>query len=113
MSFPREPTATVHFVDQYGAYYQAVFPEVRSFEYFKYLHLGLLSALPRKTLPAIARAVGLENEQPLHHFLANSPWKASELRQKRLDLITQVLHGRPLVLCIDETGDRKKGKTTD
>ena len=113
MSLPREPTATVHFVDQYCAYYQALFPEVRSFEYFKYLHLGMIAELPRKTLPAIARAVGLENEQPLHHFLANSPWKAADLRQKRLDLIAQVLHDRPLVLCIDETGDRKKGKTTD
>lgn len=113
MSFPREPTATVQFIDQYCAYYQAVFPEVRSFEYFKYLHLGMIAELPRKTLPAIARAAGLENEQPLHHFLANSPWKAVDLRQKRLDLIIEVLRGRPLVLCMDETGDRKKGKTTD
>lgn len=113
MSVPREPTATVHFVDQYCAYYRDLFPDVRSFEYFKYLHLGLIAELPRKSLPAMARAVGLDNEQPLHHFLANSPWKASELRQQRLELITRVLHGRPLVLCIDETGDRKKGKTTD
>lgn len=95
MSIPREPTATVHFVDQYCAYYRAVLPEVRSFEYFKYLHLGMMAELPRKTLPAIARAVGLENEQPLHHFLANSPWKAADLRQKRLELINQVLQGRP------------------
>ncbi len=35
------------------------------------------------------------------------------LRQRRLDLIKQVVAGRPLTLCIDETGDRKKGTTTD
>ena len=28
-------------------------------------------------------------------------------------MLRQALAGRPFVLCIDETGDRKKGKTTD
>jgi hypothetical protein len=32
MSVPRAPKATVGFVDQYCAYYQELFPEVRSFE---------------------------------------------------------------------------------
>src|SRR5712691_8054663 len=36
-----------------------------------------------------------------------------ELREKRLTLLRQALAGRSFVLCIDETGDRKKGKTTD
>jgi hypothetical protein len=36
MSVPREPKATVSFVDQYCAYYRDVFPEVRSFEYRSY-----------------------------------------------------------------------------
>jgi SRSO17 transposase len=31
----------------------------------------------------------------------------------RLRLIREALAGRPCLLCIDETGDRKKGKTTD
>jgi hypothetical protein len=38
------------------------------------LHLGLIAELPRKTLPAIARAVSLDDAQPLHPFLAHSPW---------------------------------------
>ena len=113
MSVPRAPKPTVGFVDQYCAYYHEVFPEVRSVEQFKYLHLGLIAELPRKTLPAIARVVGLEDEQSLHHFLANSPWEITQLRDKRLQLVKQVVRGRPLVLCIDETGDKKKGKTTD
>jgi SRSO17 transposase len=72
MNLPREAIATVSLVDQYCAAYQDLFPEVRSYECFKFLHLGIISELKRKSLPAIAKAVGLENPQPLHHFLANS-----------------------------------------
>jgi hypothetical protein len=69
---PREPKATVRFVDQYCAYYRAVLPEVRSFEQFTALHLGMMAELPRKTLPAIARAVGGDDAQSLHHFLTRA-----------------------------------------
>jgi len=113
MSMPREPKATVRFVDQYCAYYRAVLPEVRSFEQFTALHLGMMAELPRKTLPAIARAVGGDDAQSLHHFLTQSPWEVTALRKKRLTLIKSVLKERSFILRIDETGDKKKGKTTD
>lgn len=113
MAQPRMPTPTVNFVDEYCQAYQNLFPEVRSFEAFKYLHLGMISELKRKTLPALAKVVGLDNHQPLHHFLTESPWKVKELRKLRLSLILQVLQGRPIILIIDETGDPKQGKTTD
>ena len=35
------------------------------------------------------------------------------MRERRLHLIHQALHERPFTLCIDETGDEKKGHTTD
>jgi SRSO17 transposase len=35
------------------------------------------------------------------------------LRTTRLDLTRQALRERSFILCIDETGDREKGKTTD
>lgn len=113
MTQPREPVDTVTFLDNYCAAYQHLFPEVRTFEAFKWLHLGMISELPRKTLPEIAKAVGLKNEQPLLHFLTESPWNVSALRRERLLLIFQVLSGRKIILIIDETGDKKKGKTTD
>lgn len=37
----------------------------------------------------------------------------SQLRQQRLELILKLLNGRTLILLIDETGDRKKGKQTN
>ncbi len=35
----------------------------RSFEAFKNLHMRMISQIKRKTLPEIAKVVGLENEQ--------------------------------------------------
>lgn len=110
---PRLPSPTVKFVDEYCQWYQHLFPEVRSFEAFKYLQVGMISDIKRKSLPAIAKVVGLDNEQSLHHFLTESPWQVKDLREQRLRLIIQVLQGREILLIIDETGDRKKGKKTD
>jgi SRSO17 transposase len=88
-------------------------PEVRSEEAFKHLHVGIISPIKRKTLPEIAKVTGLEQEQPLHHFLTKSPWSASELRKQRLSLILQGLKGRKIFLIIDAPGDKKKGERTD
>ncbi|KKD39583.1 hypothetical protein WN50_02520 [Limnoraphis robusta CS-951] len=66
---PRPSAPTVKFVDEYCQLYKNLFPEVRSFEAFKYLHLGMMSDIKRKTLPAIAKVLGLKNHQILHHFL--------------------------------------------
>ena len=113
MTQARQATPTVTFVDEYCQLYQDLFPDVRSFEHFKQLHIGMLSEIKRKTLPAVARAVGESDPQALHHFVANAPWRVEELRERRLTELKQALAGRAFTLCIDETGDRKKGKTTD
>jgi SRSO17 transposase len=79
--------------------YAGLFPEVRSFEAFKLLHLGMISEIKRKSLPAIVKAVGLDNHQNSYHFLSESPWTVQQLRQKRLELILKVVkNGRPLIL---------------
>ena len=109
---PRLPTPSVNFVDEYCAAYQTLFPQVRSFEAFKHLHLGIISDIKRKSLPAIARVVGLDNQQSLHHFLTESPWRAADLMTERLRIILKMLGGREIVLIIDDTKDRKKGKRT-
>ena len=88
MDKPRAARPTINFVDEYCADYRNLFAEVRSFEAFKHLHVGMISELPRKSLPAIAKVVGLENEQSLHHFLTESPWQALALRQQRLNLMS-------------------------
>ncbi len=59
---------SVTFVDDYCQHYRHLFREVRTFEAFKWLHLGIISELSRKSLPQIARAVGLKDGQALHTF---------------------------------------------
>jgi SRSO17 transposase len=113
MTAPRDPKPTVNFIDVYCTYYQDLFPEVRSFENFKALHLGMLSDIKRKSLPEIAKVAGLDNSQSLHHFLTESPWKLEALKYRRLRRILEVLEGRSIILIIDETGDPKEGKSTD
>lgn len=110
---PREAVSTVTFIDNYCAVYRDLFVDVRSFEAFKYLHLGMISEVPRKSLPAIAHAVGLTSDQGLHHCLTESPWSVVAVQKRRLALILQQLKGKAITLVIDETGDRKKGNTTD
>ncbi len=113
MTQARQATPPVTFVDEYCALYQDIFPDVRSFEHFKHLHVGMLAEIKRKTLPAIAKAVGESDPQALHHFVANAPWSGEDLRARRLTKLKLALAGRAFTLCLDETGDRKKGKTTD
>jgi SRSO17 transposase len=110
---PRDAQKTVSLIDEYCSYYQELFPEVRSYECFKYLHLGIISPIARKSLPEIAQVVGINSAQSLHHFLARSPWSVRELRKRRLERTLSALRGQKITVVIDETGDRKKGKKTD
>jgi SRSO17 transposase len=112
MSKVRPATPTVAFIDQYCARYRDLFHNVRHFEQFTALHLGLLAETRRKSLPRLGKSVHMD-PQALHHFLANAEWSVGALRQRRLELLRQAVGTTPFILCIDETGDRKKGHTTD
>jgi len=107
------PTPPVAIIDQYCDAYNDLFPEVRSYECFKYLHQGIISPIKRKSLPEIAKIVGIKSYQSLHHFLANSPWSAKQLKERRVTLTLKALKEEKIIVVIDETGDRKKGTKTD
>ncbi len=74
---------------------------------------GILSPIKRKSLPEIAKVVGINSSQSLHHFIANSPWSVEELERRRLRLTLKALKDQKITVVIDETGDRKKGTKTD
>jgi SRSO17 transposase len=113
MVLPRGAVPTVSFVDEYCSNYKQLFPEVRSFESFKFLHMGIISDIRRKSLPEIAKSVGLKDSQSLNNFLKNSPWDVRTLREQRLDWIKDKLNNRSFILIVNEIGDKKKGKKTD
>jgi SRSO17 transposase len=109
----RQAVSTVAFIDNYCQHYYLVFEDVRHFEAFKFLHLGILSENKRKTLPEIAKTMELKDSQTLHHFLRDALWDIKQLREIRLWLTKMFISEREIILCIDETGDQKKGKSTD
>jgi SRSO17 transposase len=88
---PRYAHPTVAIIDEYCAEYRDLFKEVRNYECFKYLHLGIISAIKRKSLPEIAKVVGINSAQSLHHFIANSDWSTEQLRSIRLAKIKKAL----------------------
>jgi SRSO17 transposase len=102
MTKVREATHTVAFVDEYCAQYRALFANVRHFEQFTALHLGLLAETKRKSLPRLANTAKAD-AQALHHFLANAEWSVEDLRAKRVELLLAALAERPFIRCIDET----------
>ncbi len=114
MDKSRAARPTIKFIDEYCASYKNLFPEVRSFEAFKHLHVGMISSIKRKTLPEIAliRRIRARTVTPsLSHKIPQGTVR--EMRKQRLDLILRALKGRKIFLIIDETGDKKKGKKTD
>lgn len=110
---PRDAQPTVAIVDEYCAEYKDLFKEVRNYECFKYLHLGIISPIKRKSLPEIAKVVSINSAQSLHHFIAYSDWLVEKLKSRRLNKLKKALKGHAITVVIDETGDRKKGKKTD
>jgi hypothetical protein len=113
MTEQQEAVPTVGYIDEYSQEYRSLFADVRSFEAFKFVHVGMLSAIPRKSLPAIAKLVGLGNSQNLQHLFQNTEWNLESFRDTRLLRIRQAIGEQEIVLCIDETGDAKKGQATD
>ncbi|MEP0770685.1 transposase [Trichocoleus sp. ST-U1] len=109
----REAVNTVGFIDNYCQHYYSIFEDVRHFEAFKYLHLGMLSEIPQKSLPKIAKTVGLKSSQSLHHFLRDALWDTKKSREMRLEFTKILIGEREIILCVDETGDKKKGKATE
>src|SRR5258708_28358242 len=73
MTRVRPATPTVAFIDQYCAQYRSLFHNVRHFEHFTALHLGLLAETRHKSLPRLRTTVHAD-PQALHHFLANADW---------------------------------------
>jgi len=80
---PRKPVSTVTFVDEYCQTYRNLLADVRNFEALKYLHLGIITEIKRKSLPAIARTVGLKMDKSCI-ILRDTHWDVKAFRELRL-----------------------------
>jgi len=94
----RDARPTVSIIDRYCDPYKDLFYDVRSYECFKYLHQGIISSIKRKSLPEIAKVVGINSSQSLHHFLANSPWSTTKLKERRLTQTREALKNQKITV---------------
>jgi SRSO17 transposase len=76
MSRTRPATPTVAFIDQYCAQYRSLFSNVRHFEHFTALHLGLLAETRHKSLPRLGKTVHAD-PQALHQAIRHQAEAAS------------------------------------
>jgi SRSO17 transposase len=80
---------------------------------YRYLHLGIIAPIKRKSLPEICKVVALKYAHSWHHFITKSPGSSTEMEAKRFTKILKELKGKAITLVIDEREYRKKGKKTD
>jgi len=85
MDKPRAARPTIKFIDEYCASYKNLFPEVRA---SRHLSIYMSEWFPlRKTLPEIAKVVGLDQEQSLHHFQIPMVSERTENTKVRFDFV--------------------------
>ena len=83
---------------------------------FRAYTLGLISETHRKNIEAMSAKIIQQQYQGLHHFLAESPWDASMLNRRRIEMLMQNPRTAACdkgILTIDDTGVPKKGTETE
>jgi hypothetical protein len=80
----RDAQPTVSVIDRYCQGYKDLFPEVRSYECFKYLHLGIISQIKRKSLPEIAKIVGMSCAAVTPSFYIEFALVSNGIKRKKI-----------------------------
>ena len=111
---PLPPVTTVGFVDDYCNHYQDLFADVRNFEAFKFLHIGMISEMPRKSLPVIAaHCWTIECSIVTSLFAAHSVASGTDSREAvRVDQTMSWRTFNPARVLMKQAS-LKAGKTTD
>ena len=86
----------------------------RVFQHVQLLLAGAILAPGKRTVASALRAVGLENERQFcryHRLLSRAVWSSREVSSVLLGLLVEAFVPEgPLVLGIDETLERRRGK---
>src|SRR5215213_5754669 len=87
----------------------------RVFQHVQLLLVGAILAPGKRTVASALRAVSLEDERRFcryHRVLNHAVWSSREASRVLLGLLVEafVPEGEPLVLGIDETLERRRGK---
>jgi SRSO17 transposase len=110
------PTAMPPCFEKWCQRFDDVFSHKAQKREFRHYLGGLLGESERKNLFQIAEnAVGV-NYHRLHHFLTEAPWSASQVNERRLQVMnkcSQTRISRGFSLIIDDSGHRKSGNFTE
>lgn len=87
----------------------------RVFEHAQVLIAGTILAPGRRTVASALRAMGLDREKNFHRYhrvLSRAVWSSREASRVLLDSLVEtfVAEGEPLVVGVDETLERRRGK---
>src|SRR5260370_15648817 len=94
MTRVRPAAPTVAFIDQYCAQYRPLFHNVRHFEHFTALHLGMLDETRHKSLQQLGKTVHTD-PQALHNLLAKSDWSVEAVRARQLAPLNKAIAATP------------------
>jgi SRSO17 transposase len=116
MSIRKTTRPTTQAMDDYATHFDPMFKRLSQRENFRHYLSGLLVPTEsNKHLRGIAATVPEAEVEALQHFLVDAPWSLTNINTTRLALLQAhpetAWHGGG-VLIIDETGDRKKGKSS-
>ncbi|WGV26130.1 IS701 family transposase [Halotia branconii] len=110
------PTAMPPCFEKWCQRFDDVFGHKAQKREFRHYLGGLLGESERKNLLQLAEnAVGV-NYHRLHHFLTDSPWSATKVNERRLEVMnkcSQTKISRGFSLIIDDSGHRKSGNFTE
>ncbi|MGG6270890.1 transposase [Leptolyngbya sp. AN03gr2] len=112
MGESRQPTWTYDFIDEHCQMYRQLFNDIRSFEAFKFLIIGMLLSVRPKKLSKIAQTLELK-EGKLHQALLSQGWQVARIRSTRLNFIQQHIGEQAMVLCISERFCGRRREKTD
>jgi len=96
------------------ASFAPLFSKRRVFQHVQVLLMGAILAPGKRTVSSALRAVGLEQHKNFHRYhrvLSRAAWSSREASRALFGLLVETLASEgPLVLGVDETLERRKGK---
>src|SRR5713101_2936787 len=103
------PQPIIHMLRPFEGFFSA-----RVWEWAKVLLIGAILAPGERTVAAILRVMGLQNDkqfQNYHRVLNRAKWSSRELSRVLLQLLVRLLVpvDAPIVVGIDETIERRRG----
>lgn len=109
------PTAMPPCFEKWCQRFDDVFSHKAQKREFRHPERGIIRRKRAEKPVPNRKAIGV-NYHRLHHFLTEAPWSASQVKERRLQVMnkcSQTRNSRGFSLIIDDSGHRKSGNFTE